>query len=136
MGDVGFGKSYGQLESGKLHPAVHSVAKWLRVAISGWQVPWVLNILQTIPGTTDPGRDMKKFSEVCLREREKARKHLCFHSDHISNTSFLDLQQDPDLPDILSFVFKGYDGKSKWPVDDRTMIDDVFMLQVCFKPVS
>jgi len=76
MGDVGFGKSYGQLESGKLHSAVYSISKWLRLAISGWQVPWLVNILQTIPGSTDPGRDLKKFSEACLREREKARKIL------------------------------------------------------------
>jgi hypothetical protein len=31
----------------------------------------------------------------------------------------------------MSYVFTGYETKSKWLVDDRTMIDDAFMLQVC-----
>ena len=30
----------------------------------------------------------------------------------------------------MSYVFTGYEIKSKWLVDDRTMIDDAFMLQV------
>ena len=33
----------------------------------------------------------------------------------------------------MSYVFTGYETKSKWLVDDRTMIDDAFMLQVSGK---
>ena len=71
MGELGFGQSYGQLESGRSHEAIDQITKFLRVAVSAIQVPWLVNIIQSIPGLRDPQRLLRDFSARCLDEREK-----------------------------------------------------------------
>lgn len=71
MGELGFGQSYGQLESGKLHEALDQITKFLRIGICAVQVPWLVNIFQSIPGLEDPQRVFRKFSTRCMDEREK-----------------------------------------------------------------
>jgi hypothetical protein len=71
MGELGFGQSYGQLESGRLHDALDQITKFLRIGICAAQVPWLVNIVQSIPGLEDPQRLLRKFSARCMDEREK-----------------------------------------------------------------
>jgi hypothetical protein len=71
MGELGFGQSYGQLESGRLHDAIDQITKFLRIGVCAAQVPWLVNIIQSIPGLGDPQRLLRNFSTRCLDEREK-----------------------------------------------------------------
>jgi cytochrome P450 family 628 len=71
MGELGFGQSYGQLESGRLHDAIGQITKYLRIGVCAIQVPWLVNIVQSIPGLEDPEKLFRKFSERCMDEREK-----------------------------------------------------------------
>jgi hypothetical protein len=71
MGELGFGQSYGQLESGRLHNALDQITKFLRIGVSAIQVPWLVNIVQSIPGLEDPQVLLRKFSAHCMDEREK-----------------------------------------------------------------
>lgn len=126
MGEIGFGKSYGQLESGCMHPSIEAISKFLSTAVSAWQVPWAINLLLVIPGLPDPAYDMKHNAEICVMERKEVSAILLSAMEH----SKISLQNDPPVPDVMSYVFTGYENKSKWIVDDKTMIDDAFMLQV------
>jgi len=71
MGELGFGQSYCQLESGRLHNAIDQITKFLRIGVCAIQVPWLVNIVQSIPGLEDPQTLLRKFSERCMDEREK-----------------------------------------------------------------
>jgi hypothetical protein len=71
MGELGFGQSYGQLESGRLHNALDQITKFLRIGVCAIQVPWLVNIVQSIPGLEDPQTLLRKFSARCMDEREK-----------------------------------------------------------------
>ena len=87
MGELGFGKSYGQLETGRMHPSIEAISKFLSVAVSAWQVPWALNLFTLIPGLPDPAWDMKHFAEVCVMERKEVclsclrHRPMCLSSD-------------------------------------------------------
>jgi hypothetical protein len=70
MGDVAFGKSYGQLEAGRLHQGVAIIGQWLSIAVLIFQVPWLLCIMQSIP-VEGPEETLRKFAMASLREREK-----------------------------------------------------------------
>jgi len=71
MGDIAFGKSYGQLECGKIHHGIALINKWTRYVMYLFQVPWLMILMQNLPGVEDPTTKMGKFSESCLKEREK-----------------------------------------------------------------
>jgi hypothetical protein len=71
MGELGFGQSYGQLESGRLHDALDQITKFLRIGVCAIQVPWLVNLVQSIPGLEDPQTLLRKFSARCMDEREK-----------------------------------------------------------------
>jgi len=71
MGDIAFGKSYGQLESGKIHKGIALIHQWLGFSVYALQVPWLMVLAQHIPGIEDPTTILRKFSESCLKEREK-----------------------------------------------------------------
>ena len=86
MGEIGFGKSYGQLESGQMHPSVEAISKFLSVAVSAWQVPWAINLFLLIPGLPDPAYDMKHNAEICVMERKEVDATTVSVSFHVANT--------------------------------------------------
>jgi hypothetical protein len=71
MGDIAFGKTYGQLESGKKHQAIALIHQWLGFSVYAIQVPWLSVLLQNTPGVEDPTTVLRRFSESCLEERKK-----------------------------------------------------------------
>ena len=71
MGELGFGQSYGQLESGRLHTALDKIVQYLRIGVYAMQVPWLVNIVRSIPGQEDQQTLLREFSARCLDEREK-----------------------------------------------------------------
>lgn len=78
MGDVAFGRSYGQLEAGRIHPGIAMINQWLSFAVLILQVPWLVGVMQQIP-VEDPNETMKKFAAASLREREQVS--ATFHRD-------------------------------------------------------
>jgi hypothetical protein len=70
MGDLAFGRSYGQLEAGRLHPGVTIIGQWLSIAVLTFQVPWLMCVMQRIP-MEGPEETMRKFAAASLRQREK-----------------------------------------------------------------
>jgi hypothetical protein len=70
MGDLAFGRSYGQLESGRLHQGVAMIGQWLSLAQLVLQVPWAMCIMQQIP-VEGPEEILRKFATASLRERER-----------------------------------------------------------------
>ena len=69
MGDIAFGKSYGQLEAGRLHQGVALIGKWLSLAVLILQVPWLLSVMQELP-MEGPEETLRKFSAAALKQRE------------------------------------------------------------------
>lgn len=63
MGEVAFGKEFNNVTSGKEHPAVRALNDHVTaLAILGIPVPWLLNILGSIPGAE---RGFWSFFEFC-----------------------------------------------------------------------
>jgi hypothetical protein len=84
MGEIGFGKSYGQLETGRMHPSIEAISSFLSLAVSAWQVPWALNLFLLIPGLPDPAYDMKHNAEVCVMERKEVCISTQFTLTHVA----------------------------------------------------
>ena len=76
MGDLAFGRTFGQLESGMIHPGIALITQWLGYAVYTLQVPWLMVMMQHIPGIEDPTLTLRKFSENRLRERELVNQHI------------------------------------------------------------
>jgi hypothetical protein len=73
MGEVGFGRSWGMLESGKLHSAIRELhAAMVPLGVLG-PVPWLLRLLTDLPGAT---KALQGFMDWCwkqLAEKKKVR---------------------------------------------------------------
>ncbi|KAA8901371.1 cytochrome P450 67 [Sphaerosporella brunnea] len=71
MGDVGFGKSWGMLESGKLHKAINELHA--AMALLGYigQVPWLSRLLMELPAAT---KALKGFQDWCWKQMEEKKK--------------------------------------------------------------
>ena len=121
MGDLGFGKSFNQLETGEIHPGVALIAQWLSFAVYTMQIPWLITTLQYIPGIDDPTLALRAFAKKCLRERE---------------------QVEPDQPDILSHIINAKEKEeegaqtTRWPFTDADMISDTFTMSIAGSDTS
>jgi len=73
MGEIGLGKSYGMLESDKMHPAVTGLVdgQWY-FGIFG-AIPWAVRLLFSIPGA---GGQLVAFQRWCQAEMS-ARIKVC-----------------------------------------------------------
>lgn len=76
IGDFGFGRTFGQLESGTLHPALEALVPFLRFVTIIRELPWLGRILERIPGVPDPAQPLFDFARASLREREKVSLRL------------------------------------------------------------
>lgn len=71
MGDLGFGKEFDNMISGKEHPAIKAIHEFVgTIGILG-SVPWLLNILGSIPGAAAAFAEMSKISEDQMKSREQ-----------------------------------------------------------------
>jgi hypothetical protein len=78
MSNIAFGRSFGQLEAGHVHPAIGAIDKFLKYAIYVWNVPWLFLLLQSLPGFQDPMTIIRRYAEESLRKREKVRQAWLF----------------------------------------------------------
>ena len=110
-GDSGWGRSYGQIESGKIHPAIEIMHKDLAAAVYGIQVSWLVNIAYMFPGFPDPSKPLKDHCRRMLQEREQEQEQ--------------EQEKEKEL-DVLSFLEKG-DACAK----KETLLSDLRLLTVC-----
>jgi len=71
MGELGFNKTYGSVESGTLHPAIQKIHDLLWINTILGLVPWLPATLLRIPFLPNPLNPLKNFSEQSLKERVK-----------------------------------------------------------------
>jgi hypothetical protein len=70
MGEVGFGRDFDNLSTGKEHPGIkvmHSVIGFLGVLAP---VPWLLNVLGSIPGASRTLIDFETIFQKVLAQKE------------------------------------------------------------------
>jgi len=71
MGDIGFGKSWGTLESEEMHGTISQLhAAMVPLGVLG-PVPWLLRLLTGLPGVT---KALQEFMDWCwdkLAEKKK-----------------------------------------------------------------
>lgn len=122
MGDIGFGRSYGQIETGSAHPAILKVQNFLRAGVIALQMLWIVNFLQLIPGLDDPMRDMMEWAEKLLEERAKYRDFE---------------KQGSEDRDLMSYVEESRRVvDSRWPMTDKDIAEDAVTLQIAGSDTS
>lgn len=121
MGDIGFGRSYGQIESGSAHPAILKVQNFLKAGVIALQMIWVVNFLFLIPGLEDPMRDLMEWAAKLLEERSKYR----------------DFDKSSQERDLMSYVEESRRVvDSRWPMTDKDIAEDAVTLQVAGSDTS
>lgn len=71
MGEISFGKSWGMLQTGQYHDAIKRLHDSMFLLAIFWHVPWVVRLLDMIPGAASA---MKGFREWCREQLEEKRK--------------------------------------------------------------
>ncbi|KAJ5741040.1 hypothetical protein N7493_000912 [Penicillium malachiteum] len=104
VGELGYSKSYGCLDSGKIHQGLLEVENFLAAGVLLAPLPWLVRIISSLPGLPVPMQGLKDFATVSLNERKAAKI---------------------DTPDVLSSVFR--DKKTLTPEEE---IEDTMMLQI------
>ena len=121
MGDIGFGRSYGQLETGTTHPAITKVEDFLKAGVIALQIIWVVNFLAMIPGLKDPMQDLGDWADQLLDER--ARRNANEKTD--SNK------------DLMSYVEESRKVvETRWPMTEKDLREDAVTLQIAGSDTS
>ena len=121
MGDLGFGRSYGQIESGSAHPAITKVQNFLKAGVIAVQMLWAVNFLQLIPGLDDPMRELKEWAEQLLKERDE-------------RTTEKEREENRDLMSYIEESRRVVD--NRWPMSDKDIAEDAVTLQVAGSDTS
>ncbi|KAB8226159.1 cytochrome P450 [Aspergillus novoparasiticus] len=107
MGDIGFGKDFGNLTTGKAHSAISAVRDHMRVIAVVSHLPWLLNMLDKIPGAAAGYQGIFKW---CTDQVETKRKSW----DH-----------DKYPEDIISWILKAFiDNDVSAPPSEPALHDD------------
>ncbi|KAJ5322947.1 hypothetical protein N7452_011236 [Penicillium brevicompactum] len=105
VGDVGYSKSYNCLNSGSLHQGILDLEKSLAKAVILWPLPWLVRIINSLPGMSNPMQAPIDFAASNLGEWKVFKRNKG--------------------PDILSCVFQG---KSDLTYEEE--VEDTMMLQI------
>lgn len=84
MGEVGFGKDFNNLTSGVEHPAIKGVHAHMTMLGIMSTVPWLLNVLGSIPGAAAGYTDFFSFCASQIREKHKTWDGEKYPQDVIS----------------------------------------------------
>ncbi|PIG82069.1 cytochrome P450 [Aspergillus arachidicola] len=107
MGDIGFGKDFGNLTTGRAHSAISAVRDHMRVIAVVSHLPWLLNMLGKIPGAAAGYQGIFKW---CTDQVETKRKSW----DH-----------DKYPQDIISWILKAFiDNDVSAPPSEPALHDD------------
>lgn len=70
MGDVGFSKDFNNITSGIEHPAIQQIHKHMSIFGVFQTLPWLMNILGSIPGAASSFYEFFAFCAEQMREKE------------------------------------------------------------------
>lgn len=122
MGQIGFGQSYGQLETGKSHPAIEKVEKFMKAGVIATQMMWIVTLLMVIPGLDDPMQDLKDWAKQLLDERANSMSVL---------------EKPEGEKDLMSYVEESGGLKNtRHPMNDEVFAEDAVLLQVAGSDTS
>jgi hypothetical protein len=79
MGEVGFSKDFNNLNSGVEHSAIKGVHSHMTMLGIMSTVPWLLNVLGSIPGAAAGYSEFFSFCAGQIREKHKVRTVIYFH---------------------------------------------------------
>lgn len=71
MGDVGLGKQFGTLDTGKDHPAIAAVHDSMYAVGLMTPVPWLISLLTAIPGAASAIQDFQAYCASAVDEKAK-----------------------------------------------------------------
>ncbi|KAF2866056.1 cytochrome P450 [Massariosphaeria phaeospora] len=71
MGDIGFGKDFNSLGTGVEHPAIKGIHDHVAILGALQTVPWLLNLLGSVPGAAGAFSEFFGMCEAEIREKEK-----------------------------------------------------------------
>lgn len=71
MGQIGFGKDFDNLTTGTEHPAIKAIHDHIKILGIVGTVPWLLNILGSIPGAAAP---FWQFFDICAEQMKLKEK--------------------------------------------------------------
>src|SRR5947209_17220550 len=57
-----------------------------------------------------------------------------FNSPHGLTNELLSTQNEPETPDVMSYIIRGKDAPSRWPISRDSLIDDAMTMQVSHLP--
>jgi hypothetical protein len=83
MGDVGFGKDFNNLNSGIEHPAIQGVHSHMTMLGIMSTVPWLLNVLGSIPGAAAGYSEFFSFCAGQIREKHKVCSSYQKHREKV-----------------------------------------------------
>ncbi|KAE8367366.1 cytochrome P450 [Aspergillus caelatus] len=121
MGDVGFGKDFGNLTMGKAHPAINAVRDHMRFIAIASHLPWLLNMLGKLPGAA---AGYQGFFKWCTDQVESKRKVSSppYSSAGLTQQSW-DHEKYPQ--DIVSWILKAFiDNDVSAPPSEPALHDD------------
>ncbi|GMF66953.1 unnamed protein product [Aspergillus oryzae] len=131
MGDIGFGKDFGNLTTGKAHPAISAIRDHMRVIAVVSHLPWLLNMLGKIPGAA---AGYQGFFKWCTDQVETKRKVLspryAFGLAVDETSVYPDATQqswdhDKYPQDIISWILKAFiDNDVSAPPSEPALHDD------------
>ncbi|BAE58815.1 unnamed protein product [Aspergillus oryzae RIB40] len=131
MGDIGFGKNFGNLTTGKAHPAISAIRDNMRVIAVVSHLPWLLNMLGKIPGAA---AGYQGFFKWCTDQVETKRKVLspryAFGLAVDETSVYPDATQqswdhDEYPQDIISWILKAFiDNDVSAPPSEPALHDD------------
>lgn len=79
MGEVGFGKDFNCMAMGEEHPALKSIGDHMTILGSLQTVPWLMNLLGSIPGAAAGFSEFFGICEQQISEKERVSIHPFCH---------------------------------------------------------
>src|SRR5271163_1254519 len=52
----------------------------------------------------------------------------------VDEQNFFPTQNEPETPDVMSYIIRGKGAPSRWPIDRDSLIDDTMTMQVSHLP--
>ncbi|ETS82892.1 hypothetical protein PFICI_04768 [Pestalotiopsis fici W106-1] len=98
MGDVGLGKDFAGVASGREHPAIKAIHDHMTVLSIGGHVPWLLNLASRIPGCTAGYAPFFNWCAAELQAKQKTWKSDKQPTDIVSWLIKAQDENDPTAP--------------------------------------
>jgi hypothetical protein len=99
MGEVGFGKDFNNLNTGVEHSAIKGVHSHMTMLGIMSTVPWLLNILGSIPGAAAGYTEFFSFCAGQIREKHKVCHQVRMHPQVTYPTNYyIDMGRRENAP--------------------------------------